>query len=113
VDFLEKNAPRVQLIAAIRHGLERDAGEHAQRARLTELRRRFDTLSKRELEVLREVLRGQLNKQVAATLGISERTVKLHRQSIKSKIGVHTSVRLAALARDAGLSDERPSATGS
>jgi FixJ family two-component response regulator len=108
VDFLEKHAPRERLVAAIRRGLERDAGEHEERARLADLKRRFGTLSKRELEVLREVLRGQLNKQVAATLGISERTVKLHRRSIKFKVGAHTAARLAALARDAGLSDERP-----
>jgi FixJ family two-component response regulator len=112
VDFLEKQAPRERLIAAIRRALERDASEHEQRARLADLKHRFDTLSKRELEVLREVLRGQLNKQVAATLGISERTVKLHRRSIKSKVGVHTAARLAALARDAGLTDEPPSASG-
>jgi FixJ family two-component response regulator len=108
VDFLEKHAPRERLVAAIRRGLERDAIEHEQCARLADLKRRFDTLSKRELEVLREVLRGQLNKQVAATLGISERTVKLHRRSIKSKVGAHTAARLAALARDAGLTDEGP-----
>ena len=108
VDFLEKHAPRERLVAAIRRGLERDASEHEEHARLADLKRRFGTLSKRELEVLREVLRGQLNKQVAATLGISERTVKLHRRSIKSKVGAHTAARLAALARDAGLSDERP-----
>ncbi len=108
VDFLEKHAPRERLIAAIRRALGRDASEHEEHTRVADLKRRFGTLSKRELEVLREVLRGQLNKQVAATLGISERTVKLHRRSIKSKIGVHTAARLAALARDAGLTDERP-----
>ena len=104
-DFLEKHAPRDLLIAAIRRALARDAVEHEERERIGALRRRFDGLSRRELEVLREVLRGQMNKQIAASLGISERTVKLHRTSIKAKIGVNSAARLATLARDAGFSD--------
>jgi FixJ family two-component response regulator len=111
VDFIEKLAPREQLFAAIRRALERDAAEHEQRARLSDLKRRFEALSNREQQVLREVLRGQMNKQIAATLGISERTVKLHRTSIKAKIGVHSAARLAALARDAGWTDESTDAT--
>lgn len=108
VDFLEKRAPREQLVAAIRRALERDATESARRSQLADVRRRFEALSKRELEVLREVLLGQMNKQIAATLGISERTVKLHRTAIKQKIGVHSAAQLASLAHDAGLSAERP-----
>jgi len=105
MDFLEKHAPREQLVAAIRRALARDGIEHDARERLVALRRRFDGLSRRELEVLREVLRGQMNKQIAASLGISERTVKLHRTSIKAKIGVNSAARLETLARDAGFSD--------
>ncbi len=108
-DFLEKHAPGELLVAAIRRALERDASEHAERLRLAELKQRFDGLSKREREVLREVIRGQMNKQIAATLGISERTVKLHRTSIKAKIGVNSAARLVALARDAGVVDGAPS----
>lgn len=103
VDFLEKHAPRERLVAAVRRALDRDAAEHEERMRHAELRRRFESLSRREHEVLRELLRGQMNKQIAATLGISERTVKLHRTSIKAKIGVQSAARLASLARDAGL----------
>ena len=112
LDFLEKNAPREHLVAAIRRALARDGIEHDARERLVELRRRFDGLSRRELEVLREVLRGQMNKQIAASLGISERTVKLHRTSIKAKIGVNSAARLATLARDAGFSDRWPQPEG-
>jgi len=103
VDFVEKHAPREKLLAAIRGALERDAKASESRAAQSELRQRFEALTKRELEVLREVVRGQMNKQIAATLGISERTVKLHRTAIKSKLGVRSSARLATLARDAGL----------
>ena len=112
VDFLEKHASREQLVTAIRRALTRDAMEHEERERIAELRRRFDGLSRREHEVLREVLRGQMNKQIAASLGISERTVKLHRTSIKAKIGVNSAARLATLARDAGFSDPWMQAEG-
>lgn len=105
VDFLEKHAPRERLLAAIRRALERDATESGRRATQAELRQRFETLTKREVEVLHEVVRGRMNKQIAATLGISERTVKLHRTAIKSKVGVQSSARLATLTRDAGLFD--------
>ena len=103
VDFLEKHAPREKLVGAIRRALERDAAEQARRLQHAALKVRFESLSKRELEVLREVLRGRMNKQIAATLAISERTVKLHRTSIKSKTGIHSAARLASLARDVGL----------
>lgn len=111
-DFLEKRAPRDQLIAAVRRALARDAVEHEERERLAELKRRFNGLSRRELEVLREVLHGQMNKQIAASLGISERTVKLHRTSIKAKIGVNSAARLATLARDAGFPEHWPQPEG-
>ena len=55
------------------------------------------------MEVLREVVRGRMNKQIAATLGISERTVKMHRTAITTKVGVHSAAQLATLAREAGL----------
>jgi FixJ family two-component response regulator len=106
VDFLEKHAPRELLLAAIRSALERDVRDAARLAARAALRQRFGELTRREIEVLREVVRGQMNKQIAATLGISERTVKLHRTAVKAKVGVQSSARLATLARDAGLFEE-------
>jgi DNA-binding NarL/FixJ family response regulator len=53
------------------------------------LRARFEALTEREREVLEHVLRGQMNKEIAADLGIHERTVKLHRTAITTKLGVH------------------------
>lgn len=112
VDFLEKHAPREKLLSAIRRALEFDARNSESRAVHAALRQRFETLTKREIEVLREVVRGQMNKQIAASLGISERTVKLHRTAIKSKIGVQSSARLATLARDAGLFEDAAAGRG-
>jgi FixJ family two-component response regulator len=103
VDFIEKHASGDQLVAAIRRALERDAAESAERGRQGELARRFASLTPRELEVLAEVIDGLLNKQIAAKLGICERTVKMHRTSITTKVGVHSAARLATLAREAGL----------
>jgi len=103
VDFLEKLAPDHQLIAAVRRALERDAAERAARARQDELRQRFAALTMREREVLRHVVRGQMNKQIAADLGIHERTVKLHRTAITRKVGVPSVAELTTLAREAGL----------
>lgn len=106
VDFLEKRAPKEQLLDAIRSALTRDAEATVRRGRQDELERRFGRLTPRELEVLREVVSGLMNKQIAAKLGISERTVKMHRTSITTKLRVHSAAQLATLARDIGLFEQ-------
>ena len=96
-DFLEKRAPKDQLLDAVNRALARDAREHAGRVRLRSLREAFDALSPREREVLAHVVRGRLNKQIAAYLGIGERTVKLHRTAISTKLQVHSVAELTLL----------------
>ena len=108
VDFLEKLAPREELLAAIARALARDAQMHAERIRLAERRRRLAALTEREREVFALVVRGKMNKQIAAMLGIHERTVKLHRTAITGKLGVHAVARLAVLASEARLFDTQP-----
>jgi len=103
VDFLEKLAPKEQLLTAISHALERDAEAYAARLRLEERRQRLAALTQREREVLALVVRGKMNKQIAAVLGIHERTVKLHRTAITTKLGVHAVAQLAILATEARL----------
>lgn len=102
-DFLTKTASKEQVIAAVDRALARNQQEHAEQARRDRVRQRFETLSTRECEVLRGVLRGNLNKQIAADLGIHERTVKLHRSSVTTKLGVHSVAELTRLAQDAGF----------
>jgi FixJ family two-component response regulator len=102
-DFLTKLAPKEDLIAAIKRALARDAKERAERERQRQLRTRIDTLTEREREVLRHVVQGKLNKQIAADLGIHERTVKLHRTSITTKLGVYSVAELTRLVQEAGL----------
>ncbi len=101
-DFLTKTAPKEALLAAIERALARDARERGDRERRQELRARFERLTPREREVLAQVLRGRLNKQIAADLGIDERSVKRHRTSLMAKIEVRSVAELARLAAEAG-----------
>src|SRR5262245_49636057 len=101
-DFLEKRAPKEQLLEAVQRALVRDGRERAERSRQDEVRRRFEAISPREREVLGLVLQGRLNKQIAGDLGIHERTVKVHRKSIMTKLGVRSVAALTRLAQEAG-----------
>jgi FixJ family two-component response regulator len=103
VDFLDKSAPKEELLAAIRRALERDQAARAANEQQQRLRQRFAALTQRENEVLRFVVSGKMNKQIAAALGIHERTVKLHRQAINAKVGARSVAQLATLVHDAQL----------
>jgi FixJ family two-component response regulator len=102
-DFLEKRAPKEKLLDAVNRALARDSRERAGRDRLSELRARFDTLTEREREVLAHVVQGRLNKQIAWDLGIHERTVKLHRTALTSKLSVQSVAELTRLTEEAGI----------
>ena len=102
-DFLTKQAPKADLIAAVHRALAHNEQQRAERARLQELRQPFENLTDREREVLRHVVQGQLNKQIAADLGIHERTVKLHRTHITTKLKVHSVAELTRLVQEAGV----------
>lgn len=102
-DFLTKRATKEELLAAVRRALARDEQECAARAHLRRLRDRFSRLTPRDMEVLNLVLRGQLNKQIAADLGIDERSVKRHRASLMTKLEVQSVAQLAQLAHEAGF----------
>jgi FixJ family two-component response regulator len=102
-DFLTKLAPKENLLAAVKRAVIRDARACDERARLVELRARFDPLSRRERDVLAHVLQGKLNKQSAFDLGITERTVKVHRASVMRKLGVQSVAELTCLVQEAGL----------
>ena len=80
VDFLDKCDPPHVLLSSLQGALANDAANAPRRARRKAVERRFDALTAREREVLRHVVQGKMNKQIAAALGIHERTVKLHRK---------------------------------
>jgi two-component system response regulator FixJ len=93
-DFLTKHAPKQDLLAAVKRALERNQSDRARILNLQALRQPFELLTEREREVLRLVVEGMLNKQIAADLGIHERTVKLHRTNLTTKLGVHSVAEL-------------------
>jgi len=107
-DFLVKTAPANQLIAAIERALARDAAECETRARRAALQARFDRLTPREREVLTHVVRGSMNKQIAAELAISERSVKRHRMHFMRKLEADSVAELVRLVAEAGIDPEPP-----
>jgi FixJ family two-component response regulator len=102
-DFVVKTAPKAELLDAIRRAVVRDERERKARAQRRDANKRIDTLSEREREVFGHVIRGRLNKQIADDLGITERTVKCHRQSITTKLGVPSVAEMTRLALEAGI----------
>jgi RNA polymerase sigma factor (sigma-70 family) len=86
VEFLTKPFRGQDLLDAVQRAIDRDRDARRERAEIAELRKCFDTLSPRERHVLRMVVTGLLNKQIAAELGISELTVKTHRAHIMEKM---------------------------
>jgi FixJ family two-component response regulator len=107
-DFLTKRAPKEELLAAVERALERDARERQQRQRQRDLGHRFDELSEREMEVLSHVVRGRMNKEIAAALNINLRTVKLHRTNLTRKLNVQSVAELTRLADEMGLFQASP-----
>jgi FixJ family two-component response regulator len=103
VDFLDKGASQHALLASLEQALERGANARAVRLRHEHLEQRFAALTAREREVLEHVVHGRMNKQIAAVLGIHERTVKLHRNAITTKLGVRSVAELTTLTREIGL----------
>jgi len=102
-DFLEKSTEKEILLEAVRRALAHDQQAREERIQRLTLRQLFDTISPREREVLGHVLRGRLNKQIASDLGIGERTVKVHRQSLMIKLKVRSVAALARLSQEAGV----------
>ena len=100
-DFLTKPVEDRVLLRTIGEALEEESRTRSERVETEELARRADSLTPREREVMEHILAGLLNKQIARELGISEKTVKVHRSRVMSKMGarrvatlVHYAVRL-------------------
>jgi FixJ family two-component response regulator len=90
VDFLTKPVRDQSLLDAVRTGIERDTARRAAASLAQQHVQRYETLTARERQVLREVARGRLNKQIAFDLGISEVTVKLHRGNVMRKMNANS-----------------------
>jgi FixJ family two-component response regulator len=98
LNFLTKPVDTAELLNMLRLALIEATKSRVGEAQLAGLRERFDLLSPREREVLRHVITGKLNKQIAADLGISEQTVKIHRMRITEKTGLPSVAELVRAA---------------
>jgi FixJ family two-component response regulator len=106
VDFLTKPIDMVLLFAAVDQALRRDALLRRADAIRKLIQQRLDTLTPRERQVMMQVIRGRLNKQIAGDLGTGEKTVKVHRARVMFKMNARSIAELVQLAGRVGISIE-------
>jgi FixJ family two-component response regulator len=103
VDFLTKPFPDKELLQAVEKAIEKDSYGRAEYEETLDIRRRMDRLTPRENEILRYIITGMLNKQIAYDLKIAEKTVKIHRSRIMEKLEIDSVAELVRLAEKAGI----------
>jgi FixJ family two-component response regulator len=103
IDFLTKPVSNEDLLAAVVQAKELDTKSREVEAEVSAIRARIDTLTPREREVLKHVVAGQLNKQIAYDLGTVEKTIKFHRSAVMKKLGVRTVADLVRMAEKARI----------
>ncbi len=104
VDFLPKPVSDERLLQTVEDAVDTHAVRRQQSAELAEFRKRVESLTSRESEVVKLVITGMLNKQIAKKLGITEATVKVHRGRAMEKTEVKSVAELVRLYERAGLS---------
>jgi len=103
VDFLTKPVDYKKLLQAIERAIKKDRQRRAEYNEALDSRRRIELLTSRENEILRYIITGMLNKQIALKLDIAEKTVKVHRGRIMEKLCVDSVAELVRLAEKAGI----------
>ena len=103
VDFLTKPVDEAALLSAIETAIARDRQARHDQDEANELAARYGMLTAREREVLAHVVAGQLNKQIAADLGVAEKTIKLHRGRVMTKMKVRSVAELVRISARLGL----------
>jgi FixJ family two-component response regulator len=112
VDFLTKPFRDQDLLDAIQRALEIDRGARQDRSVVAELRHCYESLTKRERDVMKLVVSGLLNKQIAGELGSSEVTVKMHRGQVMRKMKAQSLVQLVRMAEKIGITSEASPQSG-
>ncbi len=102
-DFLTKRVKDKDLLTAVRAAIQTDSFVRREKAKMSEILARLDKLTPRERELLEHVVAGKLNKQIAADLGITEATVKMHRARVMAKMKVQSVAELARLTERCGI----------
>src|SRR5205814_9755497 len=108
VEFLTKPFRDQDLLDAIQLALERDSARRKQDSEMATLRELYKSLTPREPEILPLVISGLLNKQIAANLGTSEATVKVHRSQLMRKMGANSLADLVRMAEKLGIRAAKP-----
>jgi FixJ family two-component response regulator len=108
VEFLTKPFRDQDLLDSVQIALERDRTRRAHDKEINEVRAHFDALTPREQQVIAFVTAGLMNKQIAAELGVSEITVKVHRGSVMKKMGARSLADLVRMADALGIRRAKP-----
>ena len=106
VEFLTKPFRDQDLLDAIQQALKRDLAARKQEAQVNDLQQRYRALTARELEVLTLVVSGMMNKHIAARIGASEATVKIHRGNVMEKMKAGSLIELVRIADKLNLSSK-------
>jgi FixJ family two-component response regulator len=108
IEFLTKPFRDQELLDAIQLGLSSDRARRESETALAAIRKRFESLSAREREIMTEVARGRLSKQIAGDIGIAESTVKVHRHRAMRKMNARSLPELGRMADRLKLVPEKP-----
>lgn len=107
IEFLTKPIRDQELLDAIQFGLTRDRVRRENESATADLRKRFESLSPREREIMIQVARGRLSKQIAGDIGIAEPTVKVHRSRAMRKMNAHSLPEFGQMAARLNLVPEK------
>jgi FixJ family two-component response regulator len=107
IEFLTKPIRDQELLDAIQSGLTRDRARRENESALADLRMRFASLSPREREVMIQVARGRLSKQIAGDIGIAQATVKVHRSKAMRKMNARSLPEFGQMAAQLNLMSEK------